>query len=204
MNKNVLNISKEYRMFNQILIANTGYTNGKKIHTINCDNLSQSDINYEYTSIVLTDKIELPYELIGKEGQQIKPCFDCDPKIDKNGEIDILKTIQEGIKEVDKLYPDNTKYVYYRIYDTDDNKVKISSHIIVDGIRTNSKTILHKLESNNYKKMNLLTILFTVLIVDYILVLQIKRKKITVYFILNRLFLSVLKLVRNLNGLILI
>ena len=94
MNKNVLNISKEYRMFNQILIANTGYTNGKKIHTINCDNLSQSDINYEYTSIVLTDKIELPYELIGKEGQQIKPCFDCDPKIDKNGEIDILKTIQ--------------------------------------------------------------------------------------------------------------
>ena len=46
----------------------------------------------------------------------------------------------------------NKKYAYYRLYDTDDNKVKISSHIIVDGIRTNSKTILHKLEFNNYKK----------------------------------------------------
>ena len=152
MNKDELNIHNKYNMFNQILIANTGYTNGKKIYNIDCNNLSQGDINYEYTNIVLTDKIELPYELIGKEGQQIKPSFDCDPKRDKNGEIDILKTIQEGVKEVDKLYPDNKKYAYYRLYDTDDNKVKISSHIIVDGIRTNSKTILHKLESNNYKK----------------------------------------------------
>jgi len=152
MNTNELNIHNKYNMFNQILIANTGYTNGKKIHTINCNNLSQGDINYEYTSIVLTDKIELPYELIGKEGQQIKPCFDCDPKFDKNSEIDILKTIQDGVKEVDKLYPDNNKYAYCRIYDTDDNKTKVSYHLIVDGIRTNFKTILHKLESNNYKK----------------------------------------------------
>lgn len=152
MNENHLNVSKNYNMFNQILIANTGYTNGKKIYKINCNNLSQDDINHEYTTTVITGNIELPYELIGMEGQQIKPCFDCDPKFDKNGEIDVLKTIQDGIKKVDKLYPDNTKYAYYRVYDIDDNKTKVSFHTIVDGIRTNSKTILHKLESNNFKK----------------------------------------------------
>ena len=152
MNKNHLNVSKNYNMFNQILIANTGYTAGKKIYKIDCNNLSQDDINHEYATTVITGNIELPYELIGMEEQQIKPCFDGDPTFDKNDEIDVFKTILEGVKEAEKLYPDNEKYAIFRVYDIDDNKTKVSYHIFVDGIRTNYKTILHKLESNNFKK----------------------------------------------------
>lgn len=152
MNENHLNVSKNYNMFNQILIANTGYTAGKKIYKIDCNNLSQDDINHEYATTVITGNIELPYELIGMEEQQIKPCFDGDPTFDKNDEIDVFKTILEGVKEADKLYPDNEKYAIFRVYDIDDNKTKVSYHIFVDGIRTNYKTILHKLESNNFKK----------------------------------------------------
>ena len=86
------------------------------------------------------------------KGQQIKPVFDCDPKFNKNDEVDALKTIQSTIVELDKIYPDKQKYAIMRIRNIDENTKKISYHITVDGIRTNKETIKNKLQSFGYEK----------------------------------------------------
>ena len=141
----------DFKMFNQIILTETGYSEGKKLHTIDCNNKDKSHIDCEY--IDKLTKLDFGYELIGREGQQIKPCFDCDPKFNIDEDVDVLKTINEGIREVDKMYPNTEKYVIMRIRKLpDENKKKISFHITVDGIRTNCQTILNRITSLGYKK----------------------------------------------------
>ena len=144
-------MSKDYKMFNQIILANTGYSENKKLYQIDCSKLDKSNLDYEYTKTI-NDKIDIPGELIGMKGQQIKPVFDCDPKFNKNDEVDVLKTIQSSIVELDKMYPNKEKFAIMRIYDVDENTKKISYHITVDGVRTNIETIKNKLITNGYEK----------------------------------------------------
>lgn len=144
-------MSKDYKMFQQIVLANTGYSENKKLYNIDCSKLEKGDLDYEYTKTI-NDKIDIPYELIGMKGQQIKPVFDCDPKFNKNDEVDVLKTIQSTIIELDKMYPNKQKYAIMRIRDVDDTTKKISYHITVDGIRTNTETIKQKLKTSGYEK----------------------------------------------------
>ncbi len=144
-------MSKDYKMFQQIVLANTGYSENKKLYSIDCSKLDKSQINYEYTNIT-NFKIDIPFELIGMKGQQIKPVFDCDPKFNKNDEVNVLKTIQFTIVELDKMYPDKQKYAIMRIRNIDENTKKISYHITVDGIRTNIETIKNKLKTFGYEK----------------------------------------------------
>ena len=144
-------MAKNYKMFETIVLANTGYSENKKLYTIDCSKLDKGDLDYEYTKTI-NDKIDIPFELIGMKGQQIKPVFDCDPKFNKNDEVDVLKTIQSTIVELDKMYPNKEKNAIMRIRDVDDTTKKISYHITVDGIRTNIETIKHKLKSFGYEK----------------------------------------------------
>ena len=141
----------DFKMFNQIILTETGYSEGKKLHTIDCNDKEKKFIDCEY--IEKLTKLDFGYELIGREGQQIKPCFDCDPKFNIDEDVDVLKTINEGIREVDKMYPNTEKYAIMRIRKlAEENKKKISFHITVDGIRTNTQTILNKITSLGYKK----------------------------------------------------
>ena len=136
-------MATNYKMFQKIILANTGYSEGKKLYTIDCSQ-DKSHIDYEYCKN--TDQIEIPSELIGMKDQQIKPVFDCDPKFNKNDEVDVLETIQSTVKELDIMYPNKQKYAIQRIYDIDETTEKISYHITVDGVRTNIETIKNKLK----------------------------------------------------------
>tara|TARA_B110000259_G_scaffold68569_1_gene80815 strand:+ start:2709 stop:5123 length:2415 start_codon:yes stop_codon:yes gene_type:complete len=138
-------------MFNQIILTETGYAEGKKLHTIECNNYDKSHLDCEYINKL--NNLDYGYELIGKKGQQIKPCFDCDPKFNIDDEVDVLKTINDVILKVDKMYPNTEKYAIMRIRKLpDENKQKVSFHITIDGVRTNIQTIKKKINDNGYKK----------------------------------------------------
>jgi hypothetical protein len=83
----------DFKMFNQIILTECGYSEGKKLFTIDCNNKEKSHIDCEYMQKLT--KLDFGYELIGREGQQIKPCFDCDPKFNIDEDVDVLKTIND-------------------------------------------------------------------------------------------------------------
>lgn len=143
-------MTTNYTMFQKIILANTGFSEGKKLYTIDCSKLEKGDIDYEYCKNI--DKIEIPYELIGMKDQQIKPVFDCDPQFNKNDEVDTLKTIHSTVEKLDIMYPNKQKFAIQRIRDIDENTKKISYHITVDGVRTNIETIKNKLKSFGFEK----------------------------------------------------
>ena len=134
-------------MFNKIILSETRYSEGKKLCDINCKDLTNDEINFHYTKII--NKLELPYELIGKQHQQIKPCFDLDPKFTKDSNIDVPKTIEQGLLHIRTMYPNNNNdedvKLYSRIRDLGEFK-KFSYHAIVGNIRTDIYTIKTKLE----------------------------------------------------------
>jgi len=138
-----------YKMFNQIIITETGFSEGKRLYTIDCNACNKDNMEFEYYEIL--KNLQCPYELIGRSGQQIKPCFDLDPKFDKNHHIDIVKTLNEGKQFIKQLYGEKEIYIYSRIRDLGDNK-KFSYHAIVDGIRTDSKTIIQRLKEKELYK----------------------------------------------------
>ena len=100
-------MTNNYTMFNKIILTETGYSDGRKLHEINCGELDNDSINFQYCKA--RDKLDFPYELIGKPNQQIKPCFDLDPKFKSGSDIDIPKTIDEGLSHIRKIYP-NKRY----------------------------------------------------------------------------------------------
>jgi len=141
-------MTNNYTMFNKIILTETGYSDGKKLHEINCGELDNDMINFQYCKA--RDKLDFPYELIGKPNQQIKPCFDLDPKFKSGSDIDIPKTINEGLSHIRKIYPNKDIKIYSRIRDLGDF-TKLSYHAIVSGVRTDIYTIKSKLEKLNYK-----------------------------------------------------
>ena len=140
-------------MFNKIILTETGYSEGKKLCEINCKELTNGQINCQYADII-NEKLTYPYELIGKKYQQIKPCFDLDPKFTKDSNIDVPKTIEQGLLHIRTIYPNNNNdedvKLYSRIRDLGDFK-KFSYHAIVGNIRTDVNTIKSKLEKLGYK-----------------------------------------------------
>jgi hypothetical protein len=142
-------MSNNYNMFKQIILTETGYSEGKKLHTIDCNDYDKDNIDATY--LYTLQNLKCPYELIGKKGQQIKPCFDLDPKFDKNQEIDIIKTLKEGKEHIQIIYPKKNIYYYCRIRELEQHK-KFSYHAIVDGIRTDSKTIIQRLKEKQLYK----------------------------------------------------
>ena len=53
-------------MFNQILLANTGYSDNKPIYTINCAEMEQGKLNYEYFNILDPPGKENPSDVLTK------------------------------------------------------------------------------------------------------------------------------------------
>lgn len=142
-------MAKDYNMFQKIILANTGYSESKKLCIIDCTQ-DKGDIDYEYCKLI--NEIDIAYEIIGMKDQQIKPVGDCDPKFNKNDQIDVLETIKDGVQKMDKMYPDKEKFAIQRIRIIGENTKKISYHITVDGVRTNIQTIKNKLQKFGYGK----------------------------------------------------
>lgn len=97
--------------------------------------------------------IKYPCEMVGWEGQQVKPYFDVDKEVAKDDvdydyDVDILekKLIIKGLFNLDNI---DDIYVKEREPREKGDKIKYSYHLVVDKIRISNYNITNLLNDNN-------------------------------------------------------
>ena len=110
-----------------------------------------TDMN-EYNNII--KNMKLPLEIVGGQGQQVKPYFDIDKKLPKNTKFDEMNELVKWsniLQKTFKLPNGNSIYILNRgARPIDDTTIKHSYHLIIDNIKISASNIKKIINDNSF------------------------------------------------------
>ena len=127
-------------------------TYNKTKNGINPEHVMYADDIHSYTKIIKSTK--LPLEIVGRQGQMVKPYFDIDLKLPKNTIFDEMNRLVKWGDLIQKTFKlTNSKDIYILKCEPrpiDDNTIKYSYHILIDNIKISSSKIKQIIKDNMF------------------------------------------------------